>query len=232
MQSPGAPVMRPVTSAAKPAEPSCAVSTNSTPPWRIASISGSTLPLGMPKPRVTPFALSVAMIRSALFMLAANRARRLSCAVGTTESAADSARAAVPTSALPSSRHRRFPTRSLAKIVLDHAEIGDGAREEIGDGNALVLGVPLLDGARPPHRGLSPLEAEETGVERAMAVKGRRREQPHAPAPAVDGPHERPIGSDLRGIHERAELGLDLPRIADIRRRRDGGEGGLRIVAR
>ena len=52
MQSPGAPVMRPVTSAAKPAEPSCAVRTNSTPPLRIASISGSTLPLGMPKPRV------------------------------------------------------------------------------------------------------------------------------------------------------------------------------------
>ena len=51
MQSPGAPVMRPVTSAAKPAEPSCAVSTKSTPPLRIASISGSTLPLGMPKPR-------------------------------------------------------------------------------------------------------------------------------------------------------------------------------------
>ena len=68
MQSPGTPVMRPVTSAAKPAEPSCAVSTKSTPPLRIASISGSTLPLGMPKPRVMPFALRVATIRSALFM--------------------------------------------------------------------------------------------------------------------------------------------------------------------
>src|SRR5215475_487195 len=214
MQSPGAPVMRPVTSAAKPAEPSCAVSTNSTPPWRIASISGSTLPLGMPKPRVTPFAFSVAMIRSALFMLTTNRACRLSCGVG--------------------SRHRgsgRFPMRSLAKVILDHAEIGDGARDQIGDGNALVLGVPLLDGARPPHRGFSPLEAEETGIERTMAVKGWRRLQSHAPASAVDGPHEWPIGSDLGGIHERAELGLDLPRIADIRRRRDGGKGGLRIVA-
>src|SRR5215472_12288389 len=214
MHSPGAPVMRPVTSAAKPAEPSCAVSTNSTPPVRIASISGSTLPLGMRKPRVTPFALSVAMIRSALFMLTTNRACRLSCGVG--------------------SRHRgsrRFPTRSLAKVILDHAEIGDGARDQIGDGNALVLGVPLLDGARPPHRGFAALEAEETGVERAMAVKGRRRGQPHAPAPAVDGAHEWPIGSDLGGIHERAELGLDLPRIANIRRRRDGGKGGLRIVA-
>ena len=68
MQSPGTPVMRPVTSAAKPAEPSWAVSTNSTPPWRIASISGSTLPLGIPKPRVMPLALSVPTIRSALFM--------------------------------------------------------------------------------------------------------------------------------------------------------------------
>src|SRR6516164_284240 len=194
MQSPGAPVMRPVTSAAKPAEPSCAVSTNSTLPARIASISGSTLPLGMPKPRVTPFALSVAMMRSALFML--NCAR---C--------------------------------SLAKVVLDHAAIGDGARDQIGDGNALVLGVPLFDGARPPHRGLSPLEAEQAGVERAVAVKGGRRRQSHAPAPAVDGAHECAIGSDLGGIHKRAELGLDLPRIADIRRRRDGGEGGLRIVA-
>jgi hypothetical protein len=70
MHSPGAPVMRPVTSAAKPAEPSWAVSTNSTPPLRIASISGSTLPLGIPKPRVMPLALSVATIRSALFMQA------------------------------------------------------------------------------------------------------------------------------------------------------------------
>ena len=68
MQSPGAPVMRPVTSAAKPAEPSCAVSTKSKPPSRIASISGSTLPLGMPKPRLMPAAFRVATIRSALFM--------------------------------------------------------------------------------------------------------------------------------------------------------------------
>src|SRR6516164_5738600 len=214
MQSPGAPVMRPVTSAANPAEPSCAVSTNSTPPVRIASISGSTLPLGMPKPRVTPFALSVAMIRSALFMLATKGACRVSCSVG--------------------SRKRcsaRVPARSLAKVILDHAEIGDGARDQIGDGNTLVLGVPLFDGARPPHRGLSPLEAEEAGVERAVAVKGGWRRQSHAPAPAVDGAHECAIGSDLGGIHERAELRLDLPRIADIRRRRDGGEGGLRIVA-
>src|SRR5262249_11638053 len=232
MQSPGAPVMRPVTSAAKPAEPSCAVSTNSTPPWRIASISGSTLPLGMPKPRVTPFALSVAMIRSALFML--NRACRLSRAAGTKQSTANSACAAIATSASPPSRHRcsgRVPVRSLAKVVLDHAEIGDGARDQIGYGDAFVLGMPLFDGARPPHRGLAALEAEEAGVERAMAVKGRRRPQPHAPTPAVDGAHERPIGSDLGGIHERAELGLDLPRIADIRRRRDGGKGSLRIVA-
>ncbi len=68
MQSPGAPVRRPVTSAAKPAEPSWAVSTKSMPPLRIASISGSTLPLGMPKPREIPADLSVATIRSALFM--------------------------------------------------------------------------------------------------------------------------------------------------------------------
>ncbi len=68
MHSPGAPVRRPVTSAAKPAEPSWAVSTNSTPPLRIASISGSTLPLGMPKPWRMPAAFRVATIRSALFM--------------------------------------------------------------------------------------------------------------------------------------------------------------------
>src|SRR5688572_4912248 len=78
MQSPGAPVIRPVTSAAKPAEPSWAVSTNSTPPIRIASINGSTLPLGMPNPRSIPFALSVATIRSALFTKrqSAGRSRR------------------------------------------------------------------------------------------------------------------------------------------------------------
>ena len=68
MARPGRPVMRPVTSAAKPAEPSWAVRTKSTPPLRIASISGSTLPLGMPKPRSMPAALRVATIRSALFI--------------------------------------------------------------------------------------------------------------------------------------------------------------------
>src|SRR5262245_34364668 len=75
-----APVMRPVTSAAKPAEPSCAVSTNSTPPWRPGLCIATLGP--MPKPRATPFALSIAIIRSALFMLAANPARRLSTGVG------------------------------------------------------------------------------------------------------------------------------------------------------
>src|SRR5215472_5566309 len=68
MQRPAAPVIRPVTSAAKPAEPSCAVSTKSIPPRRIASIRGSTLPLGIPNPCRTPAALRVATIRSALFM--------------------------------------------------------------------------------------------------------------------------------------------------------------------
>src|ERR1700722_6874874 len=68
MHRPGTPVMRPVPSAAKPAEPSWAVSTNSIPPARIASIKGSTLPLGMPKPRSMPAAFKVATIRSALFM--------------------------------------------------------------------------------------------------------------------------------------------------------------------
>src|SRR5262249_62341906 len=86
--------------------------------------------------------------------------------------------------------------------------------------------MPLLDGAGPPHRGLAALEAEEAGVERAMAVKSRWRPQSHAPASAVDGPHECPIGSDLGRIHERAELDLDLPRTADVPRRRDDGSRG------
>src|SRR5260370_23104807 len=123
----------------------------------------------MRKPRVTPLAFSVAMMRSALFMVATNRARRFSTGVG--------------------SRNRcsgRFPAHSLAKVILDHAEIGAGARDQIGDGNALVLGVPLFDGARPPHRGLSPLEAEKAGVERAVSVERRGRRQPPAPAPPAE----------------------------------------------
>ena len=68
MPRPGRPVWRPITSAANPAEPSCAVSTNSIPPLRIASISGSTFPLGMPKPWPMPACFRVATIRSALFM--------------------------------------------------------------------------------------------------------------------------------------------------------------------
>src|SRR5215469_8877846 len=68
MQSPGFPVNRPVTSAANPAEPSCAVRIKSMPPRRIASINGSTLPLGMPKPVAMPAARNVATIKSALFM--------------------------------------------------------------------------------------------------------------------------------------------------------------------
>ena len=50
MASPGTPVRRPMTSAANAAEPSWAVRAKWIPPWRMASISGSTLPLGMPKP--------------------------------------------------------------------------------------------------------------------------------------------------------------------------------------
>ena len=42
--SPGAPVIRPITSAANPADPSCAVRTKGRSCLRIASISGSTLP--------------------------------------------------------------------------------------------------------------------------------------------------------------------------------------------
>src|SRR5690349_4997902 len=68
MQRPGTPDIRPETSAAKPAEPSCAVSTNSTPPLRMASMSGSTLPLGMPNPRSIPAAFKIATIKSALFI--------------------------------------------------------------------------------------------------------------------------------------------------------------------
>ena len=40
-----------------------------------------------------------------------------------------------------------------------------------------------------------------------------------------------PSGRDLGRIHEGAELGLDLPGLADIGRRGDGGKGRLRIVA-
>ena len=67
MHRPGRPLRRPVTSAQNAAEPSCAVSTKSMPPARIASISGSTLPLGTPKPWPMPAAPSVATMRSALF---------------------------------------------------------------------------------------------------------------------------------------------------------------------
>src|SRR5215813_1309456 len=68
MHRPGAPVRRPVTSAAKPADPSWAVSTNGRPPSRIASSSGRTLPLGMPNPCETPASRSVRTINSALFI--------------------------------------------------------------------------------------------------------------------------------------------------------------------
>jgi hypothetical protein len=68
MHKPGTPLMRALTSAAKPADPSCAVRMKSMPPARIASMSGSTLPLGTPNPRTIPAAFRVATIRSALFM--------------------------------------------------------------------------------------------------------------------------------------------------------------------
>src|SRR5262247_4560631 len=68
MQSPGTPVMRPMTSAANAAEPSCAVRTYGSPPTRIASSRGRTLPLGIPKPWLTPAARSVSTMSRALFM--------------------------------------------------------------------------------------------------------------------------------------------------------------------
>src|SRR2546428_5095936 len=71
MQSPGAPVRRPMTSAANAAEPSWAVSTYGSRPTRMASSRGSTFPLGMPKPWLTPAARSVSTMSSALFMACA-----------------------------------------------------------------------------------------------------------------------------------------------------------------
>src|SRR5712692_1008162 len=68
MQSPGAPVMRPITSAANAADPSWAVSTYGSAPARMASSTGSTLPLGTPNPWLTPAARRVATISSALSM--------------------------------------------------------------------------------------------------------------------------------------------------------------------
>jgi hypothetical protein len=81
------------------------------------------------------------------------------------------------------------------------------------------------------HSRLPALEAEKAGIECAVAVKGSWRLQAHAPAPAAGGPHEGAVRGDLGRIHERAELGLDLPWFADIRRCGDGGKGRLRIVA-
>src|ERR1700691_4982986 len=66
MARPGLPVIRPVTSAANPAEPSCAINTKRMPAARIASINGSTLPLGMPNPSVIPAFASIPTMRSAL----------------------------------------------------------------------------------------------------------------------------------------------------------------------
>src|SRR2546426_2769127 len=68
MQSPGAPVTRPMTSAANAAEPSWAVSTYGNRPIRMASSRGSTFPLGIPKPWLTPAARNVFTMSSALFM--------------------------------------------------------------------------------------------------------------------------------------------------------------------
>src|SRR5712692_10998947 len=68
MHRPGVPVMRPITSAANAAEPSWAVRTYGSPPVRMASSSGSTLPLGTPNPWLTPAARRVATISSALFI--------------------------------------------------------------------------------------------------------------------------------------------------------------------
>src|SRR5262245_23428620 len=68
MQRPGKLVMRPMTSAANAAEPSCAVRTYGRPPTRIASSRGRTLPLGIPKPWLTPAARSVSTMSRALSM--------------------------------------------------------------------------------------------------------------------------------------------------------------------
>src|SRR5262249_22724646 len=112
------------------------------------------------------------------------------------------------------------------------AEIGRRAGGEIGDGDALVVGMPLLDGARAPHRGLAALDAEETGIERAVAVEGLWRRDAHAPAAACDRAHEGAVRSNLGRVPERAELGLDLPWWPDVGGLRDRVERSLRVVAR
>jgi hypothetical protein len=68
-----------------------------------------------------------------------------------------------------------------------------------------------------------------------IAVEGLRKLEPQAAAAGLRGAHEGAVGCDLGRIHERAELGLDLPWFSDcgrVRRVRNRREGCLRIVAR
>ena len=160
MQSPGAPVMRPVTSAAKPAEPSCAVSTKSTPPWRIASISGSTLPLGMPKPRVMPADFNVATIRSALFMALLRR-----CCIG---------RALCHTS---EAAEKVVTVRALEGLAGPSIDEGKSECNAARNRTAARQGFHRRPGRRQPHAG---------AIERARRLRPCQRARPAQSAPLPD----------------------------------------------
>src|SRR6516165_7580268 len=125
----------------------------------------------------------------------------------------------------------KFAYRS-AKCGLDHATIGNRAGNEIRDADALVIGMPLLDGAGTPHRAFRASETKIARVERAVAVERARRVQSHAPASLNGSPHEGSIRCNLGWIHDWAKLCFDRPRLADVGGGCDRAKRSMRIVAR
>src|SRR5205085_12518151 len=71
--------------------------------------------------------------------------------------------------------------KQSTKHLLDHPAIRHRAGNEVVDGDALVVAMPLLDRARSPHCRLRTLIAEKARIERAVTVEHRRRGEAHAP---------------------------------------------------
>src|SRR5260370_12596411 len=115
------------------------------------------------------------------------------------------------------------------KRRFDHAAIRHRPGDEIADGDAFVIGMPLLDRARTPHCSLRASQTKIAGIERAVAVEDAWWLQSHAPASLHRSAHESAIRCNLRRIHHPATLCFDRPRLADIGGGCNRAEGSVRI---
>ena len=112
-----------------------------------------------------------------------------------------------------------------------HAAIGDRAGDEVGNGDALVIAVPLLAATGTTWPLPRPCRGK-AGIERAATLKGRRRIEAHGRQPLLAARMNIPSGAISAGyMNGPSGVSTDHGE-TDVGGGGDGGKRRLRVIAR